>query len=515
VPTEPELLRKVAELEAQLERERSDHTAIAHILELVVRQIPATYWIVDRDLRILRTGGPVEQILGDPVDRFIGKTMQDALALDPGSSGETLGAHERALAGETVQYEGEYRGKWMATVICPYRNEGGEIIGAMGNSVDVTASRALERRMVDAQRAESLGVLAGGLAHDFNNLLVAVLGNADLALREIAAGLPGRNAIENIRIAGLRAAELTDQLLAYAGHGGAGTARVEPLAVVEELVRILAQSIPPSVRVSVDIPSKLALRGDPAQVRQVLLNLFNNACDALRAQGGAISLGARSVHLDGGVDPSDVLTAAAGSYICIDVADTGPGMDRETLRHVFEPFYTTKHGGHGLGLAAVLGIVRAHGGGLRVSASVGHGACFSVLWPTAVSEQFGATAADEDALRTVLVVDDEDLVRDVVARMIRDLGYGAITAADGASALELLDHGQIDAVLVDMTMPNLTGADVIARVRERRPGLPVILCSGFHRDGRGPVLADAYLAKPFRIDALERTLAELLPLRSV
>jgi two-component system, cell cycle sensor histidine kinase and response regulator CckA len=515
VPTEPELLRKVAELEAQLERERSDHTAIAHILELVVRQIPATYWIVDRDLRILRTGGPVEQILGYPVDRFIGQTMQDALAFDPGVARDTLAAHERALAGETARHEGEYRGKWMATVLCPYRSASGEIIGALGTSADVTAWRALERRMVDAQRAESLGVLAGGLAHDFNNLLVAVLGNADLALREIATGMPGRSAIENIRIAALRAAELTDQLLAYAGHGGAGTARVEPLTVVEELVRILAPSIPPAVRVSIDIPSRLAVRGDPAQVRQVLLNLFNNACDALRGQGGDVSIRARCVQLDGGLDPDDVLSAAAGAYTCIEVSDTGPGMDRETLRHVFEPFYTTKHGGHGLGLAAVLGIVRAHGGGMRVTSSVGGGARFSVLWPSATSSGLGAAPGHADATRTVLVIDDEELVRDVVARMIQDLGYVAITASDGASALEQLEHRQIDAVVVDLTMPNMSGAEVIAWVRERRPGLPVILCSGFDRDGRGPVAADAYLPKPFRIEALERTLAELLPLRSV
>jgi two-component system, cell cycle sensor histidine kinase and response regulator CckA len=514
VPTELELLRKVAELEAQLERQRSEHAAIAHILDLVVGQLPAVYWVVDRGLRIVRTGGPVEQLLGFPVDRFLGKTMQEALAFDPGSTGETLGAHQRALAGETSKYEGDYRAKLMATVIGPYRSASGEIIGAMGTSIDVTSWRALERRMVDAQRAESLGVLAGGLAHDFNNLLVAVLGNADLALREIAAGMPGRSAIENIRTAGLRAAELTEQLLAYAGQGGAGTARVEPLGVVEELVRILAPSIPPSVRVSIDIPSRLALRGDLAQVRQVLLNLFNNACDALRVQGGMVTIGARGVHLDGSIDPDDVLTAAAGAYVCIEVSDSGPGMDRETLRHVFEPFYTTKHGGHGLGLAAVLGIVRAHGGGLRVTSSVGHGARFCVLWPSAVSEQIGAMLAHDPA-RTVLVVDDEDLVLDVVARMIRDLGYGALTASDGMAAIALLERHAVDAVLVDLTMPRMSGAEVIAQVRQRRPGLPVILCSGFDRDGRGPVQADAYLPKPFRIEVLERTLAELLPLRSV
>src|SRR5687767_7527905 len=173
--------------------------------------LPGTYWVVDHELRILSVGGPIEQIMGYPADRFLGKTMHDALAADP-SSGDVIEMHQRALHGDTARDETEYRGKVFTTTVSPYRNVAGDIVGAVGMSIEVTAWRALERRMVDAQRAESLGVLAGGLAHDFNNLLVAVLGNADLALREVPEGKPGRAALDNIRIAGLRAAELTDQL---------------------------------------------------------------------------------------------------------------------------------------------------------------------------------------------------------------------------------------------------------------------------------------------------------------
>ena len=491
------------------ERQREELERTAKILDQVVRQMPAIYWVVDRDLTIRRTGGAIADVLGYAPDRFIGTTLAAAHEQVPGSVNPMI-THQRAIDGETFSYDSEYRGKQLEVTLAPYRTADGTIIGAIGTSLDVTHSRQLERRMVDAQRAESLGVLAGGLAHDFNNLLVAVIGNADLALRDIPRGTPGRGSIENIRDAGLRAAELTHELLTYSGRGGAGTTRVFPAAIVDELLRISAPSIPVELDVSVAIPDALALRGDPAQLRQVLMNLINNARDALGGRG-SIAIRARAVHHDGAPTTDDILVAAAGDYILLEIADDGPGMDGETRRHVFEPFFTTKDTGHGLGLAAVLGIVRAHHGGIRLRTTRSSGTCFQILWPAAETPNRAPTPPPAILSRTVLVIDDEDLVRDVVARMIEDLGYAAVTAPDGAAGLALIDDRKIDAVLVDLTMPRMSGADVIAAVRERRPKLPVILCSGFDRDGRGPVQADAYLPKPFRIDVLERTLAKLLP----
>jgi signal transduction histidine kinase len=203
--------------------------------------------------------------------------------------------------------------------------------------------------MVDAQRAESLGVLAGGLAHDFNNLLVDVLGNADLALREIPRGAPGRAAVEAVREAGLRAAELTNQLLAYAGRGGAGTTRVYPAELVDELLLITSPTFAPNIKLEVDVPTNLSLRGDPTQVRQVLLNLIGNAREALGDRGGTIKIAAVAYTHDGIGEPNDVIVAPPGNYIVLQVWDDGPGMDAETRRHVFEPFFATKQTGHGLG----------------------------------------------------------------------------------------------------------------------------------------------------------------------
>jgi two-component system cell cycle sensor histidine kinase/response regulator CckA len=491
---------------AELRRQREEIERTATTLDLVVRQVSAIWWLVDHDLRILRTGGPVMEILGYPPDTYIGTTLHDVIKSDPTADTTSIVAHERALRGEVVNYTSEYRNKLLQNTIAPYRVDG-EIIGAIGTNVDITAMRALERRMVDAQRAESLGVLAGGLAHDFNNLLAAILGNADLGLRDTPPGAPGRSALENVRNASLRAAELTAQLLAYAGRGGVSETRVAPGPLVDELLQISAPRMPANVAVVVDIPDEVGIRGDAAQIRQVMLNLISNGRDAIGERGGTIKIIARPLTHDGVANPDDVVTATVGSYAIIEVSDDGHGMDRETRRRIFEPFYTTKATGHGLGLAAVLGIVRAHGGGLRLTSAPGEGSRFAVLWPAAAMND--KLIVQRAALRTVLVIDDEDLVRDVVARMIEDLGYAALTASDGATGLQLVANEQVDAVLVDLTMPRMSGAEVISQLRKTRPDMPIILCTGYDRDRRGPVDATAYLPKPFRIEALERTLATI------
>jgi CheY-like chemotaxis protein len=255
------------------------------------------------------------------------------------------------------------------------------------------------------------------------------------------------------------------------------------------------------------------LRGDASQIRQVLLNLLNNARDALGARGGTIAVSGRLLRHDGAAHADDVIAAAAGTYVELEISDDGPGMSSETRRRIFEPFFTTKSTGHGLGLAAVAGIVRAHGGGLRLATAPGEGARFQVQWPSTFTPSELTAMPPPANGHTVLIIDDEDLVRDVVARMIEDLGYAAITATDGPAGLAIVDSLPIDAVLVDLTMPRMGGAEVVNQLRARRPELPIVVCSGFDRDGR-TVRADAYLPKPFRMEALDQTLAKLLPPRT-
>jgi two-component system cell cycle sensor histidine kinase/response regulator CckA len=488
--------------------------AATDLLDLVTHQVHGIYWVVDLELRILQGGGAVEDVLGSGPHYHVGKTLYEVHDLEGGSV-DPIEHHKRACTGESVHYDTELRDRMLSISVAPHIVDG-KIVGAVGTAVDVTTSRMFERRMVDAQRAESLGVLAGGLAHDFNNLLVAILGNADLALRETPINTNVHGLIENIRSAALRSAELTDQLLAYAGRGGLPTTRLAPAPLVAELLRISQPSLSPNTSIVVEIPADLIMRGDPSQIRQVLLNLVGNAREALGERGGTITMTGSVVRLDGRPDPDDVVATNAGMYVMLEVADDGPGIDRDARRRVFEPFFTTKSSGSGLGLASVVGIVRAHGGGLRLVSSPGRGARFQVMLPsttTPVAQEVVGIAAPlvpATAPRTVLVIDDEDLVRDVVARMIEDLGYAAITAADGQAGLAVLDRHTIDAVLVDMTMPAMSGIDVISAVRARQPLLPVVLCSGYDRARKGTVQADAYLPKPFRLDTLEQTLTKLL-----
>ncbi|HEX4423561.1 MAG TPA: ATP-binding protein [Kofleriaceae bacterium] len=501
----------VSELEsanAELRKQREVLETTAAMLDMVVHQMTAIYWIVDRDLRICQAGGAIQKLLGFAPGRFIGMTIDEMHQLDP-STVDSRQMHRRALAGETVTFASQLRNLHIVTTVCPHRS-GDEIVGAIGTCVDVTSHYLLERRIVDAQRAESLGVLAGGLAHDFNNMLAAILGNADLALRELAPRAPGRAPLENIRQASLRAAELTDQLLAYAGRRGVSMTRVAPIPMIDELLRISAATMPANVGVRIDIQPEAVMRGDASQIRQVLMNLINNARDALAARGGLIEITGRLCHHDGTAHPEDALTAPSGNYVELEIADNGPGMTHETRSRIFEPFFTTKPAGHGLGLAAVLGVVRAHGGGLRVETSPGKGSRFHVLWPSTGTPAEQPAVSPPSNGHTVLIIDDEDLIRDVVARMIEDLGYAAITATDAPAGLAIVDNLPIDAVLIDLATPPATGAHVVTALRQRRPDLPIILCCSGGRDSRAAHDV-AYLPKPFRIDTLDQTLSRLLP----
>lgn len=568
----------VTELDAaqtRIEQQRQELERGATAMRLLWKQLPGLVWTVDRELTITSADGGAISELGRTVDGELGRSLFEFYGTDR-ESYLPIRRHLEALEGRWVGFHQEVGGKQYAVTLGPHRAENGAIVGVVGVGIDVTTRYRLEQRMVDAQRAESLGVLAGGLAHDFNNLLVAILGNVSLGLREIDAGAPGHGVLENIRAAALDAAALTTQLLAYAGRGEISTTDVMLTPLLDEMLRLAAPQIPPNVRVTVEVPEELPpVRGDAAQLRQVVMNLLTNARDALGASGGSITLTASVVEHDGAVAEHDVLTPpSAGRFVALVVSDDGPGMDAATLRRIFDPFFSTKPNGHGLGLASVLGIVRSHGGGISVRSRIGHGASFQISWPmrrrrsARRSEQGGrrddeggvesAVVAAESAVagglvstrsrhlvphpglaeplvagagqgsevsrplpaglgrsaiasRTVLVVDDEDAVRDVLVRLIEDLGYGVLSAADGLQALEVIEGATaLDVVVIDLTLPGMSGAALVQEVRKRRPGLPIIVCSGHELDREWMPRAEGFLAKPFRIEALQSLLGALV-----
>ncbi len=376
--------------------------------------------------------------------------------------------------------------------------------------------RQLERRMQEAQRLESLGVLAGGIAHDFNNLLTAILGSTELALLELPAESGARPAVERIRRAGQRAAELTDQMLAYSGRSHVDVKPIDLSRIVEDMSNLLESAIRKNARLRCELDPELpAVQGDATQLGQIVMNLITNASDALGDAGGEIRLRTGTQRLTAAdLQVCELRDAEPGNYVFVEVSDTGAGMDAQTRSRIFDPFFTTKTSGRGLGLAAALGIVAAHGGTIRLDTAPGRGTSFRVLIPCSLEDRPHEAPA-EDATPTwrgrgtVLVVDDEEDVVQVAAEILRRAGLEVLEAHGGRQALELFraHADRVRAALLDLTMPDLDGAEVARRLREAAPDLRIILSSGYDRNGARPGVAvgepAGFVHKPY-------TAAELL-----
>jgi signal transduction histidine kinase/CheY-like chemotaxis protein len=380
----------------------------------------------------------------------------------------------------------------------------------------------IEKRMQHAQRLESLGLLAGGIAHDFNNLLVAVLGNADMALMEMAPESPARDAVESIRDAAIRAADLTNQLLAYSGKGRLAVQALDVNRLIEEMGHLFKVSLGSGAALQTDLAAGLPpVEADPAGLQQVLLNLVTNAVEAIGGAGGTVALRTRLIAAAAGELPGLELDEPlpAGRYVSLAVSDDGCGIAACDVERIFEPFYTTKFTGRGLGLAAVAGIVRSHGGGLRVDSRPGLGTTVEVLLPAgrAAAAQRSATAGcDFTGRGLVLVIDDEPAVHQVAEAMLRRFGFDVIHAHNGRSGWEqVAERGEeLVLVLLDLTMPGTNGERTFGEIRRLQPGLPVVLCSGYGRAesvGRfGERAPDGFMQKPFDIDRLARVLQQVL-----
>jgi signal transduction histidine kinase/CheY-like chemotaxis protein len=383
----------------------------------------------------------------------------------------------------------------------------------------------LEEQVRHAQKMESLGVLAGGIAHDFNNLLMAILGHASLGIAEAGAGSPGRDHLCQIEVTAKRAADLTNQLLAYAGKGRFVVERVNLNRLVEEMGNLLHTAISRKAVLNYDLaPGLPAVEGDPTQLRQVVMNLITNASEALGADPGTITLmtgltKASDRYLRGACLEN---TLAPGTYVCLEVSDTGCGMDEETRQRIFDPFFSTKFTGRGLGLASVLGVVRGHHGAICVSSEKGAGSRFRILFPP-LREPARAPRPGDQAPGTVrwkgqgriLLVDDEEMVRTVATLMLQRLGFEVITATDGRDAVDLFTVRKdvIDAVVLDMTMPNMDGKEALERLRRIRPDIRVLMTSGFTAEDIAKEMGEnghnGFLQKPFNSAMLAEKLKAL------
>jgi CheY-like chemotaxis protein len=377
--------------------------------------------------------------------------------------------------------------------------------------------------MRDVQKLESLGVMAGGIAHDFNNLLMVILGNADLALLRLPPESPVRGNLDDIGRAARQAADLCRQMLAYSGKGRFVLETLDLSAVVREMAHILRVSISKKATLRHEFPEHLpAVEADASQIRQVVLNLLTNASEALGDQSGVISITTGSQMCDRAFLAGSILGADAveGLYVFLEVSDTGCGMDAATLERIFDPFFSTKFTGRGLGLAAVLGIVRGHKGVLRVYSELGKGSRFEVLLPVAGRPQVREKRAPgTEAWRgtgTILLIDDEEMVRTTVREMLTWLGFDVLVAADGQEAIETFRARAetVTCILLDLTMPRMSGEETFREFRRIRQEVPVILCSGYNEQdvtqrfvGQG--LA-GFVQKPYTLANLQEALQRVL-----
>ena len=404
--------------------------------------------------------------------------------------------------------DGEYR-----SLLCtgiPRFTESATFAGYVGCSLDITDLKRSQEQILATQKLESLGVMAGGIAHDFNNLLGGIVTTSELVLEETPAGAPGREGIEGIKAVALRAAGIVRELMAYSGKEDAAFEPVDVSRLVGEMLQFLKVTISKQAILNVDLPDGLpAVWANPAQIRQVVMNLITNASEALGERVGVIAV--RAAHVREGRD--------AAGHILLEVGDTGSGMTPEIQAKIFDPFFTTKFTGRGLGLAAAQGIIRRHGGTIRVTSQPGRGSRFEILLPCTSEPAGRAAVAPTSAAPiagTCFVVEDEDALRDAVSRMLRKRGLTVIEAVDGRAAVELFRDraSEIDVVLLDMTLPGMSGREVFDAMQEIRPGVKVVITTAYSQESAltslGGQRASAFIQKPYQFSDLFALLREAL-----
>ncbi|MDX8396589.1 MAG: PAS domain S-box protein, partial [Mariprofundaceae bacterium] len=408
--------------------------------------------------------------------------------------------------------------------ISPLFDENDDIAGFVSVQRDITQAKNERNKLEHTQRLESLGVLAGGIAHDFNNLLTAILGNAALAKSRIDKTSPAVDMIDNIEKASERAAALCKQMLAYSGKGKFIVESINLTDMIEEMMNLLEVSIEKNVVMRLDLSEQLLpIEADASQIQQVIMNLVINASEAIEKKSGIITIHTGVVEIDRDYIKTTYIQddIEPGRYVAIEVSDTGCGMDTDTLSHIFDPFFTTKFTGRGLGMSAILGIVRGHKGAIKVYSEVGKGTTFKLIFPSSEALEPEEKETVKKSLKnkghgTILIVDDEETIREIAEIMLEDVGFTILKAKDGVEGVEVFREHQaeIRAVLLDMTMPRMNGEEVFREIRTIQPDVTVILSSGYNEQDAtnrfaGKGLA-GFIQKPYSPSALQTKVLDIL-----
>jgi two-component system cell cycle sensor histidine kinase/response regulator CckA len=497
-------------------------------------QLPAIATIRSTRGQYLYGNARILQLLGLSPKRFENRTLFDVFDSETARSIEEqdrkmLAAGTPLTGTEEVVLNNEKR--VMLTSRFPLAREDGEaIIGTI--MLDITdmkraeeERRRLELQMQHTQKLESLGVLGGGIAHDFNNLLVGILGHAELARTHLPEDSEVREHINKVIVTSTRAADLANQLLAYATDSTFEVEISDINEMVRELDNLLTISISKKAILKCELASELpAVECDPTRVRQIIMNLIVNASDALGESTGHITVrtGVRTCREGELLDMASQKTVKAGEYVFLQVRDTGCGMSSDAILKIFDPFFTTKLTGRGLGLAAVMGIVRSHEGAITVDTTPGAGSIFAIYLPATENRppEKRIPKADDPKWKgsgQILIADDEAIVLEVGCSMLSTLGFTPIPVTNGLEALETFTSQRetISAIILDMSMPEMDGREAFDAIRKIDPTIPIIVSSGYSQDRADfSGLADAskprYLQKPYQLDGLRRILRRSL-----
>ncbi|MFW5921141.1 MAG: ATP-binding protein [Polyangiales bacterium] len=483
------------------------------LLRLVTEQVPVIVWSTDASLRVTSSTGAGLRDTGAHSDELIGRTIEEIMA----GQNDVIARYRDVLDGESVDLQTEWSGRVFEAWVEPMRDAEGRVAGTIGLALDVTDRRSLEEQLRQAQKMDAIGQLAGGIAHDFNNLLTAILGHEGVVSRRADDPAAVREGLHEIRRAAERASGLTRQLLAFSRRQVLQPTVIEPSEVVHDMERMLRRLLGEHIDVVVDVQDTGTVRADAGQLEQVIVNLAVNARDAM-PEGGRLVIGVDTAHIGEG----ELAPLAAGDYVVLSVRDTGVGIDDRTCARIFEPFFTTKEEGTGLGLAMVYGIVGQSGGHVDVRSRPGQGTRFSVYLPRAggapPTPPIEPPPARDGEAETILLVEDEPIVRSLARRVLTEAGYVVLEAADGQEALEKVAYNEerIDLVVTDVVMPRLSGPQLVARLEETQPQARVLFVSGYpdpakgRGDEPGSHLPEPLLAKPFKPDELVRRVRDLL-----
>ena len=495
--------------------------------------------VVNEAGEIIFTNPAAEEVFGLKPEEILGKQMRDYLDVvhpdDRERVTEDYGRVEEG--GETVYYapmrcrhkDGSWR--WIKAIATSYVSASGErcLLEVTQDITDQVETEQRRQKFVEqakeAQRLESLGVLAGGLAHDFNNILVAILGYSDLALHKLSPFSPVRPLIEKIMKGGQRAADLCSQMLTYSGKRQLTVGAIDLNKVVEEMSQLLEVSVSKKAVLEYELAANLpAVEADATQLPQVVMNLIVNASEAIGEESGVIGVSTGVMECD-----SDHLKKAffagediaEGVYVYLEVSDTGCGMDEETKEKIFDPFFTTKFTGRGLGLATVMGIARAHGGAIELYSEPGKGTTIKILFPAIQqpAEPLAGEATPPKDWRgsgTILLVDDEETVLDVGSMMLGKAGFNVLTARDGREAVEVFRRHQdeIVCVVLDLMMPIMDGEEALRELRRIREDVKILLSSGYQEQDVTERVVEigfaGFVKKPYTADTLIEQLRQAL-----